>query len=69
MYNLMLMAIENSRENLFHDDSSVFLSEGFLLLYLVKQFTTKAEFGDNVEELLVLVKFIDFDNIGVVLLT
>jgi hypothetical protein len=52
---------------LFHDFSSLNFGEGSFLLDLVKEFSTGAEFRDDVEVAVVLVELEDLDDVRVVL--
>lgn len=67
MNNLVGVAIEDSRQDLFECLSCLLLTEGFLLEDLIKKLPTSAQLGDDVEEALLLIKFEHLDDVGVVL--
>lgn len=67
MNNLVTVAIEDSRQDLFEGLSCLLLTEGFLLEDLIEKFPTCTQFGDDVEEALLLIKFEHLDDVWVVL--
>ena len=67
MNNLVTVAIEDSRQDLFEGLSCLLLAEGFLLEDLIEQLPTGTQFGDDVEEALLLIKFEHLDDVWVIL--
>jgi uncharacterized protein YjiS (DUF1127 family) len=63
----MLVAINDSRQNLLHRLSGHVLVEMIELSNLIEQFTASAQLRDNVKELIVLVELEYLDDIGVIL--
>ena len=68
MDDFLLVAIKNGGENLSHDFSSFDFGEGSLLLDLIEKLSSGAEFGNNVEIAIVLVKLENFNDVGMVLI-
>ena len=67
MNNLVTVAIEDSRQDLFEGLSCLLLADGFLLEDLIEQLPTGTQFGDDVEEALLLIKFEHLDDVWVIL--
>ena len=68
MHNLLLMTIIDCRQYLFHYLCCLNLREACLLCQLIKELSPSTQLSYDVEELIILIEFIDLNYIRVVLL-
>ena len=62
----LLVAICNSREDLFDNTSCILLAKAGSFGYLVKKFSSSAKFCHQIESFLILENLVETHNIGVV---
>jgi hypothetical protein len=62
----MLVAVVDCREYLLDEEGCWLFWEWLLFCNLIEEFSSSTQFGDNVEELFILIELIDFDDIGMI---
>lgn len=67
MYDVMLVQVEDCRENLFHDVASELLCESGALHYTIEKLSTLKVLCDDKKVFVILIKLEDFHDIWVIL--
>ena len=66
VHYLVLVAVIDAGQNMFHDPACFWLWKSAFFNQLIEQLAPCANFGDNVESLVIFEVLVDFDDVGVI---